>query len=178
MNRNSLLQLYHSLILSHIRNGIVVWHHSHIAIRKKIQACANKFLRIIYFLKPRESVRSVMKENNLLSVNQIYHLEVSKLMQKYTLKTIPSPFYNIFQRQIRTSSTSTRIGTTIVQATYSTSKCAQSIRCTGPKIWNCVPRTVRFSSPERSNLINSDPTPLPQFMQKMKEFALQNIDFI
>ena len=35
LNRNTLLQLYHSLIMSHIRYGIVVWHHSHIAIRKK-----------------------------------------------------------------------------------------------------------------------------------------------
>ena len=74
--------------MSHIRNGIVVWHHSHIALRKKIQACANKFLRIIFFLKPRDSVRQIMKDNRLLSVNQIYHLKVSKLMQKFALKSI------------------------------------------------------------------------------------------
>ena len=71
LDRHSLFQLYHSLIMSHIRNGIVVWFHSHAAIRKKIQACANKFLRIIFHLKPRDSVRALMKEHKLLSVNQI-----------------------------------------------------------------------------------------------------------
>ena len=45
LDRHSLFQLYHSLIMSHIRNGIVVWYHSHAAVRKKIQACANMFLR-------------------------------------------------------------------------------------------------------------------------------------
>ena len=77
LDRHSLLQLYHSLILSHVRNNIVVWYHSHAAVRKKIQACANKFLRVIFFLKPRDSVRNIMKENKLLSINQIYHLEVA-----------------------------------------------------------------------------------------------------
>ena len=102
--------------MSHIRNGIVVWFHSHAAIRKKIQACANKFLRIIFHLKSRDSVRDLMKENKLLSVNQIYHLEVAKVMQKYSLKTIPAPFFDIFERQIRTSQTRTRSGSTVVRA--------------------------------------------------------------
>ena len=83
LNRNSLFQLYHSLILSHIRRGIIVWYHGNVALKKKIQACANKFLRIIFFLKPRDSVREIMKENKLFSVNQIYNLELAKLMQKH-----------------------------------------------------------------------------------------------
>ena len=43
LDRNSLLQLYHSLIMSHIRNGIVVWHHSHISIRKKSKRVPTNF---------------------------------------------------------------------------------------------------------------------------------------
>ena len=43
LDRNSLLQLYHSLIMSHIRNGIVVWHHSHVAIRKKFRPVRMNF---------------------------------------------------------------------------------------------------------------------------------------
>ena len=82
----------------------------------------------IFFLKPRESVRAIMKEHNILSVNQIFHLEVSKIMQKHALNSIPSPFQKIFRARIRTSSTSTRSGTTITPAPSSTLKCAQSIR--------------------------------------------------
>ena len=178
LNRNTLLQLYHSLVMSHIRYGIVVWHHSHIAIRKKIQACANKFLRVIFFLKPRESVRPIMKEHNILSVNQIFHLEVSKIMQKHSLKSIPAPFLKIFQARTRTSSTSTRSGTSVIPAPSSTLKCAQSIRCIGPKIWNNVPKEIRFMPTNNTDLSNLLPHPLKSFVLKMKGHAIQNIDFI
>ena len=35
LNRKSLLQLFHSMIMSHIRYGITLWHHGQIAVRKK-----------------------------------------------------------------------------------------------------------------------------------------------
>ena len=108
LDRHSLLQLYHSLIMSHIRYGITVWHHGHVALRKKIQACANKFLRLIFYLKPKDSVRSIMKENNLMSVNQIYHLEVSKIMQRVVLEVAPKPITLLFENEVRTHSTRTR----------------------------------------------------------------------
>ena len=41
LTRKALIQLYHSMIMSHIRYGITVWHHGQISLRKKIQACAN-----------------------------------------------------------------------------------------------------------------------------------------
>ena len=35
LNRKSLMQLFHSLIMSHIRYGITVWHHGQVVLRKK-----------------------------------------------------------------------------------------------------------------------------------------------
>jgi len=179
IDRHSLFQLYHSLIMSHIRNGIVVWFHSqsHAAIRKKNQACANKFLQIIFHLKPRDSVRHLMKENKLLSMNQIYHLEVAKVMQKFSLKTIPTPFFDIFERQIRTSQTRTRSGSTVVRAPSSTKKCAQLIRCIGPEIWNALPNSVRFLPSENNDLSNQLPLSLKQFIPGMKKYAIENVPF-
>ena len=119
-----------------------------------------------------------MKESNLPSVNQIYHIETLKLMQKYALKTIPSPFISIFKKITRTSSTTTRSGTTIIPGSSSTAKCAESIRCTGPTIWNNVPREIRFSTVDDTNFANHSPTSLKHFISKMKTFTLQEIDFI
>ena len=177
LDRHSLFQLYHSLIMSHIRNSIVVWFHSHAAIRKKIQACANKFLRIIFNLKPRDSVRALMKEHKLLSVNQIYHLEVAKIMQKYFLKSIPLPFLDIFDNQIRSARTRTRSASNIVSAMSSTTKCAQSIRCTGPQIWNALPTNIRYVSSQTDGLINQIPLPLKRFVSGMKRYAIEHIPF-
>ena len=107
LDRHSLVQLYHSLIMSHIRNGITIWHHGQSALRKKIQACANKFIRIILFLKPRDSVRELMKENRLMSVNQIFTLESAKTMQGVILKKSPVPISAIFANRVRTTETQT-----------------------------------------------------------------------
>ena len=43
LNQDTLMQLYHSLILSHIRYGITIWHHSHIALRKKSKPVRTSF---------------------------------------------------------------------------------------------------------------------------------------
>ena len=72
LTRKALIQLFHSLVMSHIRYGIIVWHFGQISLRKKIQACANKFLRMIYFMKRDESVKNLMSENKILIVNQIF----------------------------------------------------------------------------------------------------------
>ena len=49
-----------------------------------------------------------MKENHLMSVNQIYHLEVSKIMQRVVLEVAPKPITLLFENQVRTHSTRTR----------------------------------------------------------------------
>ena len=176
LDRNSLLQLYHSLIMSHIRNGIIVWHNSHIGLRKKIQACANKFLRMIFYLKPRDSVRNLMKENKLLSVNQIYHFETAKLMHRFTISSIPKPLHDIFVSQTRPSNTGTRGASSILPPPSRTVKCTQTIRSSAPKIWNDLPKEVKFvETVSFSNIITYS---IKCFITKMKAHALNNIDFI
>ena len=175
LNRSSLFQLYHSLIMSHIRNGIIVWHHGNKQIRKKIQACANNFLRLIFHLKPRDSVRALMKENNLLSVNQIYHLEIAKLMQ---LSDIPSPFSEIFQGQARQSEMSSRSNRTLIQAPSRTIKYEQSIRCSGPIIFNEIPSDIKYDRELPQFQSSNRPQPYFKFVSKMKKFALSDVDFI
>lgn len=178
LNRNSLFQLYHSLILSHIRKGIIVWYHGNIALRKKIQACANKFLRIIFFLKPRDSVREIMKENKLLSVNQIFNTELAKLMQQQALGTLPDPFTAIFQSQTRQTQIQSRAATHIMQAPTRFTKCEQAIRCSGPKIWNSLPNDIKYRSESNNGVLLNKPINFGSFKTKLKQYALSSIDYI
>ena len=178
MNRKTLIQLFHSLIMSHIRYGIIVWHHGQIALRKKIQACANKFLRMIFYLKRRESVKNIMAENKILSVNQIFHLEIAKTMQTLGLKTIPSPFMEMFNTQVRTTTMVSRSSSDYFPLFTKHSKCQQSIRYIGPLVWNDVPESVKLSLGEaddgstNNRLLSSN-----TFAKRMKRHALQQIDF-
>ena len=63
---------------------------------------------MIYFLKKRDSVKTLMKENEIMSVNQIFHSEIAKIMLRVDLSIIPARFIDIFDSQSRTVTMVTR----------------------------------------------------------------------
>ena len=173
--------------MSHIRYGITVWHHGQVALRKKIQACANKFLRMIYFKKYRESVKPLMNELKMLSVNQIHHLEVAKIMAKTKLGMIPEPFNDILENQTRLSTIVTRRASTYYQRFTTLEKCKQAIGYFGPFVWNSIPVDVKiksdnniFITPDVSDSVDFDhkKSNLKQFSKRMKKYSLENVNFI
>ena len=188
LNEASLLQLYHSLIMSHIHYGITVWHNGHIALRKRKQACANKFLRLIFSLDNRASVKNIMKERNILSVNQIFHMEVSKIMQRVALKTIPMPFQCIFENQIRGTHMQTRSSSSFFQTHSCSTKCKQAIRVLGPVIWNKIPENIKKEPVLHDTSLNAfsrgfsaenrAPLRMTLFTSSIKKHVLNDINFI
>ena len=184
LNKKTLIQMYHSMIMSHIRYGITIWHHGQIALRKKIQACANKFLRMIFFMNNRDSVKPLMAEQNMLSVNQIHFTEVAKIMEKVTLDFIPVPFINVFENQTRTSTMVTRNASTYYQRSTIREKCKQAISYTGPFVWNTIPVDVKnnseFDSSSDRDFVDftSKKCILKRFTRRMKKYALKSVAFI
>ena len=176
--------MYHSMIMSHIRYGITVWHHGQIALRKKIQACPNKFLRMIFFMNYRDSVKPLMAEQKMLSVNQIHFTEVAKIMEKVTLDSIPEPFINVFENQTRTSTMVTRNASTYYQRSTIREKCKQAISYTGPFVWNTIPVDVKnnseFDSFSDRDFVDSTSKKcsLKRFTRRMKKYALESVAFI
>ena len=144
LNRNVLMQLYYSLIFSHIKYGIVIWHHGNTTEKKKIQVVINKFMRIIYSMGYRESVRAIMAENKILSLNQLFTKEIAIVQQKLESDCLPKHFKDLYANLQNNSSIVTRS-----RSTYNPSFCRslyfrQNITHIGPKIWNNVPERTRF----------------------------------
>ena len=181
LNRKSLINMYHSMIMSHIRYGITVWHHGQVALRKKIQACANKFLRMICYKNYRESVKPLMRELKMLSVNQIHHLEVAKIMAKVKLGMIPEPFSDILENQTRLSTIVTRRASTYYQRLTTLEKCKQAISYFGPFVWNSIPVDIKSEQNlfTVSNSLDFDDkkSSLKKFSKRMKRYALENVIF-
>ena len=90
---------------------------------------------------------------------------------------MPLPFMEIFDGQKRSSRVRTRSNSSLVQAPSFTQKCAQAIRCTGPKIWNSLPNDIRFLPAANNTSPALIPVQLKFFVTKMKYFALNEIDF-
>ena len=179
LNRPTQLQLFHSLIMSHVRYGITLWYHSHANLRKKIQACANKFLRMIFFMKPWESVRELLKEQNIPSVNQVFNVEVAKIMQRLHLEEAPKAISNIFINQRSELHVQTRSHTTFLSSTVSSMKARQTISFFGPRIWNNLPANIKkcIVTNDDGDVISSNFIPYKRFKLMIKKYAISNVDY-
>ena len=139
-----------------------------------------------FFLKKRDSVKTLMKENEIMSVNQIFHSEIAKIMRRVDLNTIPTPFIDIFKNQRRTATMVTRCSSNLFQSFTSFQKCKPSISYTGPYIWNSLPVELKSitTNDEPINEYVSETSDkygksfISKFMKKMKKFVLNNINFI
>ena len=139
-------------------------------------------------------MKNVMIENNIFqSINQIYNLEVGKLIQKLALGIIPPPFINMFESQIRESSLVTRSASHYFQPVMSKQKCKQSIKYAGPIIWNGIPENMKkcvqvdFNCDLSDQLEQDDDSLhntrnslllLKPFCKRMQSYAINNVEFI
>ena len=60
LNKQILFTLYNSLIKSHIYYRILIWCNGNKAMVQRLQSVANKFVRLIFKLDLRESVKDSM----------------------------------------------------------------------------------------------------------------------
>ena len=81
VNKDSLL-LYHSLINSHLQYCISNWCLGNSTLITKLQQICNKFLRMIFELPYCFNINGIMKQCNILKINQLYKLETASLMFK------------------------------------------------------------------------------------------------
>ena len=56
LNKNSLLSIYHSLVISHIRHCIINWNHGNSTIINQLQGICNKFIRLTLGISRDEDV--------------------------------------------------------------------------------------------------------------------------
>ena len=94
--KNILLLLYNSLIINHIKYGIGTWYYDNKTTVQKIQRIVNKFIRMIFGLHHRVSVTNIMKDNGMMTIDQINKLELCSFMYKYTKNLLPPCFLIYF----------------------------------------------------------------------------------
>ena len=64
LSSKATLSLYHSLLISHVRYCITNWCFGNESKIQQLQRICNKFMRLVFNLKRRESVRTIMKERS------------------------------------------------------------------------------------------------------------------
>ena len=132
-----MISLYHSLLISHVRYCITNWCFGNDSKMQQLQRICNKFIRLVINLKKRESVRTVVKENGLLTIKQMYQVELAIFMFRTVKKNHPNQF------QSKSSRISTRSNSQYISPAYRLTVCQQSIKFSGPKIWSNLPNEIK-----------------------------------
>ena len=94
LNIENLIQIYHSLIESQIRYGIMTWNYGHKTLVQKIQRLCDKFTSFVNKNKYGEPV-------TFLSVHDLYILSTDMFMYKLKHRQLPSIFFLCFNATIK-----------------------------------------------------------------------------
>ena len=81
LNKDSLNSLYRSFMLSHILYCIILWYRGHKSVVGQQQRSVYCTITILIFnLNPRYSAIEIITSQKLLSINQLFIKETSKIM--------------------------------------------------------------------------------------------------
>jgi len=108
----------------------------------------NKLLRILIFTRFNTNVCKLYKDTQILNINRVFKLEISKLMYKINFRLIPKQFIDLFTKIEDIHSYHARQRSSIECAIPRTKlKIAQkSFTYTGIGIWSSIDPTIRSMS--------------------------------
>ena len=88
-----------------------------------------------------------MKDNGIMTIDQINKLELCRFMYKYTKNLLPPCFFNLFQHNIvgNDSQINTRSQSKFFPSFCRLNVTKQSLKYRCPLLWNNVPREIKGS---------------------------------
>ena len=99
-----LKNVYHALVHSYLRYGILVWGHATKSVLKPLEILANKAIRIMTFAPfGNIDLKSVYHELKLLEVPRICKLETGNFEYKHQNNLLPIQICNLFENSSQIS---------------------------------------------------------------------------
>ena len=143
-SRRILLLLYNSMIKSHLQYCIMTWCNGNKTKIKHLNTAVNKFIKILFGLNARDSVKDVMQKHTIFSINQLKELEMASFMYKYLHGDLPETFKNLFDDNYLDGSNScqTRSQSKLFPRFCRIELTKQSLKYRGPLTWNFIPITI------------------------------------
>ena len=139
---NILLTLYNSILLPHITYCNIVWgtfksknNHVYLLQKKAIRICAGSDFY--------DHTDPLFYRFKTLKIDDIHTLQIAMFMYKFHLKQLPKTFVSMFQLNSAIHNYPTRISSNVHLLNPITRLAHNSIRHTGPDVWNTTPLYIR-----------------------------------
>ena len=143
VSRKYLRSLYFAMIFPHISYGITIWGSTYNIHKRKLIIAQKRAIRCVAGAKYNETTNPLFYQLRLLKLDDLYKMEVAKIIFKYHNNSLPSPLTNLFilKRDINVRSVSSC--NDLYPKRCRTTLAMQHIACTGPKIWNALPSDTK-----------------------------------
>ena len=144
----SALVIYFALVHPHLLYGLPIWGSIFPTYLQKLQRLQNKALDIISNCDPKTSTTPLFYQYKILKIQDLYYLEIAKIMHQYSNKHLPICFTSFFTQtsSIYSQSTRSNIGNDLYLPHFLSSQCQRSIKFQGAKIWNFISPHIRNQS--------------------------------
>ena len=132
--------LYFSFVYSHLQFAIGAWGGVGITTLNQLYVLHNKIIRAMTYSSFRTKITPLYKKLNLLKLDDIYSLELGKIMHKFHPGNLPDNFNHLFtpvnQVHCHAKRSATRVAYFWQMAHTKYGK--RSLRHLGPKIWDNI----------------------------------------
>ena len=104
---------------------------------KRLQGLCYKFVKLVFSFNSSSTVCDIMKENKLLTIEQLLAKELIVFMFKQKNDKNPIAFKDVFTKN--ESKYNTRNKSIFISKKYFSTVCQQAISHRGPAYWNSIP---------------------------------------
>ena len=144
--QSSLVILYFSLVHTHLLYALPVWASTHNTYLSKLKRLQNKAVRIISRTSIKDRITPNYHRLEILKLDDLYTLEIAKLMYQFTQNKFPDTFDHYFTYSSDVSKHYTRHVSQedhIFLNRFATSRIQHTIKYIGVKIWNNIPKEIK-----------------------------------
>ena len=162
VNQSCLLQFYYGHIYSHLKYGILAWGSQPDASLKKLNVLHRRAVRLMTMHGPLSKFLSydpddpnnfiknneIFKSCSLLSISEIYELELAKIMHRATNNKLPSTYNSILMSLSSRNAPITRAASRheFYEFRSTTIESTRRLCFAGPKLWNKIDPLIKRCS--------------------------------
>ena len=162
-NTKTLKQIYYGLIFSHIQYCISSWASAAPTNLTALDSLHNRSLRIILKQNRRSHLNPLYFELKLLKINDMYILQIGKIMYKIVNKTWAGDYKLLPIESIHTHYTRHSSSSNFYVQNTNLNSTKNAITIAGPIIWENVPKELKR-------------LPFRLFVNQYKMFLINNYD--
>ena len=145
LNKQALMLVYHSLVGSKLRYGLICWATASKSLINKIDVAHNNIVTTMTFSKRCSRMWPLYCQLKVLPLNLLIQIEYGKTVFKFNHKLLPPAFDNYFKKPSHHHGTRFSKSNNFAKLRISTAKEKSLLKYICPNTWNNIPLHIKES---------------------------------